>query len=144
MNNQNTEKIKLLPCPFCGSRDVQVWASTDVELDILPEGVADYDPNQEYPDDNTVMFEIGCMGCDFCTGKFLRPSHVIDKWNRRDREKLLVEALEQLVYRCNNHDAHLDIAVEAELASRQCPVCDACDSIWAIIHPEDAQHKGEK
>lgn len=88
------KEIELLPCPFCNSDDVQVWAETDVEMDILPEGIADYDPNLAYPDDNTVMFEIGCMGCDFCTGKFLRPAHVIDKWNRRDREARLVEALE--------------------------------------------------
>jgi len=83
---QNTVKVELLACPFCGSDKVGVWATTEHDLDILPEGVGDYDPTVEYPSE--VEYEIGCMGCDFCTGKFTQPSHVIDKWNSRPRKEI--------------------------------------------------------
>jgi len=84
-----------------------------------------------------------CIDCEKLIGNGIDDMKA-DLAAATDREKRLVDALERLVCRHNNHDAHLEIAVEAELANRQCPVCDACDSIWAIIHPEDAEHKGEK
>lgn len=113
------KEIELLPCPFCGKNS----------------GKARHPGWNSYH-----CSDVQCDGHDLYAEVF--------QWNRRDREARLVEALEQEVYRLNNHDMHLDISFVAANAEVPCPVCEACTRIWAIIHPEDAdikpQDRGEK
>jgi len=122
MNTQKPDAVELLPCPFCGG-------------------------NAELRNDDDEFWYISCNECINQTTHFFNGKDVvIARWNRRDHEARLVEALEQEVYRLNNHDMHLDIGGMAEDAAVPCPVCEACERIWAIIHPEDALagHRGER
>lgn len=50
-----------------------------------------------------------------------------------------IKAIEQEVYRLNNHDSHLDIAAFAGELGVECPICKTCERIWAILHPEDSE-----
>ena len=114
------KEIELLPCPFCDGT-ARYRCSND----------GDY---------------IECSVCGLGTTIHERGHpNAVSRWNTRTasaREARLVEALEQEVYRLNNHDMHLDIGGMAEDATVPCPVCEACDRIWAIIHPEDANKSG--
>jgi len=84
----------------------------------------------------------GCIYCPRYGSDEQRLNHARHIIQIFAREARLVEALEQEVYRLNNHDMHLDIGGMAEDATVPCPVCEACDRIWAIIHPEDANKSG--
>ncbi len=72
--------IELLPCPFCGSNEVELWVNFDETTDKERE-VELYSADGEYPEYS--MYEVNCDGCNFALGHFMHPSHVVDKWNAR-------------------------------------------------------------
>lgn len=71
------QDAELKCCPFCGSEDIHIWIEKANNEDE-PEY---WNPKHEIEQND--LFELYCNGCDFCSGKFCRPEHVIDKWNRR-------------------------------------------------------------
>lgn len=119
------KEIELLPCPFCGALPIKEYEGSWLVVTCS--------------DDRCVLGNMAITTIG---------------WNRRPtatatatttaREARLVEALEQEVYRLNNHDMHLDIGGMAEDVAVQCPVCEACERIWAIIHPEDINTNGDE
>ena len=76
---QKPDTVELLPCPFCGSDDVQVyWYLPDISS-VQEEDFGDGSDGPE-----SAMYSIECKGCRFDTDSYASAQIIAKIWNTRD------------------------------------------------------------
>jgi len=96
----------LLPCPFCGSTDIEIVAGID--------------------DENTMVGHVTCMDCGASSGWWEDKETAIERWNTRHYSPEVEKAVERMKPK----------KPERRLDGWNCPICEMFQTHeWEVDQP---------